>query len=93
MNHFADFGGITAAMTWGFAFCGMFVLDFVWAYYTKAIADNKPLPASVTAVVIILLSGSVVIAYTSNPWLLIPVSFGAFGGTWASVEAKLRGWI
>lgn len=74
-------------------FIGMFSLDFVWAIYTKAIADSRIVSASVSAVVIVLLSGLVITSYVEDPWLLVPAGVAAFAGTAASIYCKKRGWI
>lgn len=63
-------------------------LDFVYAEYTKATAGRKPLPASLLAGLIILLSGFVTTSHVDNKWLLLPAAAGAFVGTWLSVRRK-----
>lgn len=74
-------------------FAALFALDFVWAIYTKAISDDRELWASVTAVAIILLSGTAIMKYAHDATMLIPAAFGAFAGTWASIKAKKKGWL
>lgn len=69
-------------------FVATFVLDFVWAKYTRAVADNAPLRASTYAVGTIVLSGVSAIGYTSNYWLLIPAGAGCFVGTFVAVRRE-----
>lgn len=67
------------------AFVAMFLADFVWAKYIKAIADHRRPSASSWAVLLMVLSGVATITYVNNHWMLIPAALGAFAGTWFSV--------
>lgn len=67
-------------------FASMFVLDFVWAFYTKAITKHMPLPAALWAVIILAFNGIAQIGYVTEHWLLIPAAFGAFGGTYVAMK-------
>lgn len=80
-------GVVTTALL---VFILMFALDYVWADYVHAIGDSKALRASALSALLILLSGSVTIAYVENPWMLIPTVAGAFAGTYAAVWWKTR---
>lgn len=73
-------------MIYVFAFFGMVVLDFVWGRYTKAIADRKLIAGSIYAVGTVIGGAYLVIGYTDNHWLLIPVGLGAFVGTFLSIK-------
>jgi len=75
---------MTAA--WVYTLLGMFVLDFVWARYTRALANGTPLHAALWAMPITVISGLVVVGYVSDPWLLIPGTIGAFLGTYVSMK-------
>lgn len=55
-------------------------LDIVWARYTITLAAKAP-SAMIWAAIIPVLGGYVVIEYTQNPWLLLPVAAGAVVGT------------
>lgn len=66
-------------------FAVMFMLDFVWAEYTRAITASAALRASWWAMAIIVLGGAGQIGYTNNPWLLLPAAAGAFGGTFVAL--------
>lgn len=68
-------------MKGGTVFASMAALDLVWARYTYAMVHHRIFKSGVYAVLIIGLSGTTIIGYTSNHWLLIPAAFGAFGGT------------
>lgn len=73
-------------------FAGAFVLDFVWARYNIATAQQRVLASGVFAALIYLCNNSIVIGIVSNPWLLMPAAAGAFFGTVASVWLHKRGW-
>lgn len=77
-------------MSYLLAFLAMFVLDLVWAGYTMAMVERKVAVASVCASAIQLCSALVVIGYTTNRWLLIPVALGAFAGTYVACQLKRR---
>lgn len=67
-------------------FLAVAALDFVWARYTKYVNDGKPVHAGISAIIIMVLGGTAVIGYTSDPWLLIPAGAGAFVGTYGAVR-------
>lgn len=67
-------------------FVAVFALDFVWAFYTRAIQAHRALAAASWAAGIILLSGAAQIGYTHDPALLLPAVLGAFGGTYAALR-------
>lgn len=71
------------------------ILDIVWARYTIDLA-SKSNWALAWAPAIPVLGGYVVIEYVENPWMLIPVAFGAVAGTYLGMHgewvlAALRG--
>jgi len=68
------------------AFFGLFVLDLIWAVYTKHIIGKSPWLASFWSSIIILLNGTITVAYVGRPWLLIPAALGAFIGTFVAVK-------
>lgn len=67
-----------------------FSLDFVWATYTMLVRDHKPMPASIAAAGIIVLSGVGTIEFVKDPRLLIPAALGAALGTWTAMQPVLR---
>ena len=67
-------------------FMSVAALDFVWAHYTKCINSGRAIGAGVYAAIIIVLGGTAVIGYTSDPWMLLPAGAGAFVGTYAAVK-------
>ena len=80
---------MTLLATWtpsAIVFASMFVLDFVWTHYTKAIQNHLPFPAASWAVAITGLNGLAQIGYVADPWLLIPAAAGAFGGTYSAMK-------
>ncbi len=66
-------------------FAAMFSVDLCWVFYVKKVQHDSPFKASCWAVFLFLTSSIVVIGFTSDPWLLIPASVGAFAGTWVGV--------
>jgi hypothetical protein len=68
-------------------FAALFALDFVWAKYTFAMTEKRPILSGAYASGLIVLSGAAAVGYTQNPWLLIPAALGAFCGTWVAVRA------
>ena len=68
------------------AFFGMVLLDWTWAQYTKAIADKRLWKGSVYAVGTVIGGAFLVIGYTQDYWLLVPVGAGAFVGTFLSIK-------
>ena len=71
---------------WILVFIAYTALDFTFARYTKATADNKPLAASLWATSILMFTGYVTVSYVNDPWLLIPATLGAFLGTYVAVH-------
>ena len=67
-------------------FLAVTALDFVWARYTRYVNDAKGIHAGIAAVIIMVLGGTAVIGYTSDPWMLLPAGAGAFVGTYAAVK-------
>jgi hypothetical protein len=68
------------------AFFGMVLLDIIWAEYSKACAARRALWAGIMAIGIIVGSALLVLSYTQDPWLLVPMGMGAFVGTFTSVK-------
>lgn len=77
---------IDAALPFIFVFLAVAALDFVWAYYTKAIHDHHAWRGAMWAAGIIVLGGASQIGYTNEPILLIPAALGAAVGTFAAVR-------
>lgn len=63
----------------------MVLLDFVWAAYVRAMAEDKIAQSAGFAVGISLLSGLVTVEYVKNLWMLLPVALGAIVGTAAAM--------
>lgn len=68
------------------AFFSLALLDFVWAYYTRAVVAKRPASASAYAAVITVLNGGAAIMYVATPILLLPAAAGAFVGTWLALR-------
>ena len=69
-------------------FFSIFLLDVVYTYYLRCVADNNVLGASFWSVACYLLGSVAVISYTTNHWLIIPAVAGAFCGTFAGMKIK-----
>lgn len=63
------------------AFGGMFGMDAAYAVYTKHIVARRHYRASGWAAVITFFNGVVVLAYVSNPYMLLAACAGAAAGT------------
>lgn len=72
-------------------FLSMFALDFVWAFYTKAIQRHAPMASALWAVAILAFNGVAQIGYINDPWLLVPAAVGAFGGTYCAMKFAPKG--
>lgn len=77
---------VDPAMPYALVFLAMTALDFVWAFYTRAVARGHALKGALYASGIICLTGTAQIGYTHNPFLLIPAALGAFLGTYAALR-------
>lgn len=77
---------VEAALPHLIVFGAMFVLDFVWAFYTKAIQKHRALASANWAVMILIFNGIAQIGYIGDPWLLLPAAAGAFGGTYLAMR-------
>ena len=67
-------------------FISTLLVDIVWAYYFIKIAQKKPHQAGILSILIALTSAYVTISYVLNPYFLIPVSIGAYIGTYIAVK-------
>jgi hypothetical protein len=67
-------------------FAAMTALDFVWAFYTRAVASGHVLKGSFMASGLICLTGTAQIGYTHDWHLLAPAALGAFVGTYAALR-------
>jgi hypothetical protein len=56
----------------------VFALDVVWARYTLALTNDRPVRAGKYAALVIALSGFAAINYVNDPWMLFPAAAGAF---------------
>lgn len=67
-------------------FAAVFFADIIWVFYIKYVAKSEAIRASITAVILYILSAIVIIAYTSNIWYLVPASIGGFFGTYTAIK-------
>ena len=71
-------------------FFAIFLLDIVYTYYLRCVANENVLGASVWSVACYVLGSVAVINYTTNYWLLIPAGVGAFCGTYVGMILRKR---
>ena len=71
-------------------FFSIFLLDIVYTYYLRCVANDNVLGASFWSVACYILGSVAVISYTTNHWLVIPAVVGAFCGTYAGMKLKKR---
>lgn len=69
-------------------FFSIFLLDIVYTYYLRCVADDNVLGASFWSVACYILGSVAVISYTTNHWLIIPALAGAFFGTFVGMKIK-----
>jgi len=67
-------------------FFAIFLLDVVYTYYLRCVADNNVMGASCWSVACYVLGSVAVINYTTNHWLVIPAMAGAFFGTYVGMK-------
>jgi hypothetical protein len=75
-------------MSWVSTFTAIFLLDIVYTYYLRCVANNQVMAASLWSVACYLLGSYAVIEYTSNNLLIIPAILGAFCGTYTGMKLK-----
>jgi hypothetical protein len=75
-------------MSWVSTFAAIFLLDIVYTYYLRCVANNQVMGASLWSVACYMLGSYAVIEYTSNNLLMIPAMLGAFCGTYAGMKLK-----
>jgi uncharacterized membrane protein YfcA len=71
-------------------FFSIFLLDIVYTYYLRCVANDNVLGASFWSVACYILGSVAVISYTTDHWLVIPAVVGAFCGTYAGMKLKKR---
>ena len=69
-------------------FFAIFLLDVVYTYYLRCVANDNVLGASFWSVACYILGSIAVINYTTNHWLMIPAMAGAFFGTFVGMKIK-----
>lgn len=67
-------------------FISTLLADMIWAYYFISISQKQAITAGIMSILIALISAYVTISYVHNPLFLIPVSIGAFAGTYYAVK-------
>lgn len=66
------------------------IADIIWVLYIKHISLENANKAGIMGVLIYFFAGLNIIGYTTNPWLLIPASVGAYLGTVLAIKFKKK---
>ncbi len=69
-------------------FFASILLDAVFALYTIAVVKNQPFKTASMSVLCYLIAAVGVVNYVQNRWYLIPLSAGAFVGSYAIVKRE-----
>ena len=69
-------------------FIAVFVVDIIYTYYLKAVAENSGIKAGFWGAVCWLIGSIAGIEYTSDHWVLITACIGAFLGTWVGIKIR-----
>ena len=77
-------------MTYFITFAAVFVTDFLYTNFVRAVQQSQPLAASLWSVLVTFSASVAVINYTSDNWQLIPALLGAGLGTYCGVIWKNR---
>jgi len=77
-----DFNWYTAAVV----FVVYVFFDILYALYVLCVSRKKPIAASFTGALLYSLGAVGVMNYTHNIWYLVPLSLGAFVGTYIAVK-------
>ena len=62
------------------------IIDIAYDLYTKSVAQDKILSASMWAAIIPVLTAYLVLQYIDNASLFIPMMLGAFVGTYIALK-------
>lgn len=77
-------------MTWYWqaiaTFFATLALDYVWAYYQRAVNSKSAGPAAWYAALIIGLNALYLLSCNDDHWMILPAAAGAFVGTYLSVR-------
>ncbi len=77
-------------MSYIITFFAVFFTDIVNTYYIKAIAEDKPLVASLLAALVMLIYSVALISFVNDHLMLIPALLGAFAGTYIAMIIKRK---
>lgn len=68
------------------AFAAVFALDWLFAFYTRRVAQGDALPAGLYAAGLYSMTGLATYLVANDLWVLPAACAGAFVGTWLSVR-------
>lgn len=81
---------MSVGVLFALVFLGLVAIDFCWTVYIDKVAKQQAVPAGAWSAMITLLSAVVVVAYTTNPILIVAAVLGAFVGTVLAVNMNKR---
>jgi len=73
---------------WIVVFFAAAILDWIWAKYIQYTSGGRRLLAATFSALIAMSGGILSIEYIHDNWLLVPMIFGYFIGTYMSVKDK-----
>ena len=76
--------------SWLITFFSVFTINILYAYYIKAIEQNREILAATWSVLINLIASVAVIFYINDYSLLIPSCIGSFFGTIIGVRISKK---
>lgn len=88
-----DIVGYWKEFSWGMAFLvfiAYVALDILFALYTLAVSELRPIQAANTGALMYFLLGFTVFSYTRNPLYIPSVALGSWIGTYVVVEYQRR---
>jgi len=65
---------------------GVFLIDVIYTFYLKSVANNNTLNACNWAAIVTLLNGIVIVNYSSDILSLFCAMLGAFAGTFVAMK-------
>lgn len=79
-----EFNILTALLV----FCAYVIVDGLYAYYTLAVTDKKPIRAATTGALMHFLLAVGVLSYVQNYLYVIPLALGSWVGTYLVVKVS-----
>ena len=71
-------------------FFAVFIMDMVWTLYTRALAKDKTILASVLSALVYSISALSFVEIVKDVYLLVPAALGAFLGTYSTMKWDIK---